>query len=301
MTEVFNWDGYLLSSDANDILTAEVLPDECSPSRDVAERSDDLVRLSWEKAIDERNLDGYIIFRRFRDDGEVFREIARVEPEERVYGDEGVWGNGKKAFYIITGFRKDRGNIIMSPCSGALRQTEARAYQNPEGLVQISSRISTHGYNYYTSPVLTNTTSNREDHVEAMISTALGYLGDPCKVRYGGKPGPGVDCSGLVMQAAYGAGIDLWPCNPYRHRSGPSKYIMESTFMAEFENIKTVPAEEIRRGDLVFYNNDKNLAIHVAIYLGDGKMLHSDGKDVHTADVMYTDDARIYRVKRLFV
>ena len=301
MAEEFNWDGYLLSSDSNDILTAEVLSDGCSPSRDVAERSADLVRLSWEKALDDAELDGYIIFRRFRDDGEVFWEIARISADSNEYHDEDVQGKGKKAFYIVAGFREDENGIVMSPCSGSIRQVEPRVYQNPEGFVQISGRISTHGYNYYTSPVLTNNASSREDHIEAMISTALGYLGDPCKVRYGGKPGLGVDCSGLVMQAAYGAGIDLWPCNPYRHRSGPSKYIMESTYMAEFENIKTVPEDAIRKGDLIFYNNDKDFAIHVAICLGDGKMLHSDGENVHIADVMYTDDARIYCVKRLFV
>ena len=69
----------------------------------------------------------------------------------------------------------------------------------------------------YVSPLKVNADSSRQDHIEAMINTAYSYLGTPYVIGAAGTPGSGIDCSGLVMQALYSAGIDTSPINPVRH------------------------------------------------------------------------------------
>jgi cell wall-associated NlpC family hydrolase len=45
-----------------------------------------------------------------------------------------------------------------------------------------------------------------------------------------------------------------------------------------------VPRSELRRGDLVFFDQDGKNKSHVGIYLGDGRFVHapSSGKQVRT-------------------
>ncbi len=177
-----------------------------------------------------------------------------------------------------------------------------RRYQNPSQYVQITDEISTHGYDYYTSPVLTDRYSSRRDHVEAMIATAMKYKGDPFVNRESREPGMGVDCSGLVMQACYGAGIDLWPSNPYRHKYGDDRYEWESREIAAMKGLRTVPYEDRKRGDLIFYANRKGEVAHVAIYLGRDRVIHSSGTlgGVVITKADYNEKARICMVRRIF-
>ena len=168
-------------------------------------------------------------------------------------------------------------------------------YQNPSKYVQLKNRISKHGYGYYTSPVLTDNSSTKKDHIEAMIKTAYRYLGDPFVVGRSRAPGKGLDCSGIVMQACYGAGVDLWPSNPHRHRF--PRYEYESRNIAKMKTLKTVPIKSRKRGDLIFYSR-RGVVIHVAIYLGKNRIIHS-----YPPRVMVTDIhgwGKICKVKRIF-
>ena len=192
--------------------------------------------------------------------------------------------------------------VIIGMKTGNTEPAGERQYQNPPEYVQISDEISTHGYDYYTAPVLVSSHSSRADHVEAMIKTAFKYLGDPIVNRQSGEPGKGVDCSGLVMQACYGAGVDLWPSNPYRHQYGEDMYEWESREIAEMDGLKTVPYEERKRGDLIFYANDEGTVVHVAIYLGHNRIIHSSNSlgGVVTTPVEYSDKAHVCLVRRIF-
>ena len=69
--------------------------------------------------------------------------------------------------------------VIIGMKTGSTEPAGERQYQNPPEYIQITDKISTHGYDYYTAPVLTGKHSTRSDHVEAMIKTAFKYLGDP--------------------------------------------------------------------------------------------------------------------------
>ena len=161
-----------------------------------------------------------------------------------------------------------------------LKITSTRRYQNPSSYVQIKNSISKHGYSHYVSPVLVNGASTKSDHVEALIRTANKYKGDKYVQGRSGAPGKGIDESGLVMQACYGAGVDLWPISPSTRPYNCVPNIMNS----KLKSIKYKAAAEgsndyvgVYRGDLIFFSKSKNgTPIHVAIYTGLGGLIHAD-------------------------
>lgn len=123
----------------------------------------------------------------------------------------------------------------------------------------------------YVTPVKTNKNSTREDLIEQMIATAKSYLGTEYVVGAAGVPGSGIDCSGLVMQALYSIGIDPAPVSVTRHTQPGYEY--ESRNLWNLPTLKTVSTPQ--RGDLVFYKNSSGTIIHVAIYLGNDKVIES--------------------------
>lgn len=87
------------------------------------------------------------------------------------------------------------------------------------------------------------------------IQTACSYLGT--QYRWGGKSPMGIDCSGLTFMAYYLNGIII-----YRDAS-----------IKEGFPIKEIPISNIRPGDLIYFPG------HVAMYLGEGRYIHSTGKN----------------------
>ncbi|USQ82259.1 C40 family peptidase [Ornithinimicrobium faecis] len=76
-----------------------------------------------------------------------------------------------------------------------------------------------------------------------------------------GSDGPnGFDCSGLTKASWSQAGV----------------YLTHSSRI-QYQQAAKVPVSEAQRGDLLFYSNDGTQAgiFHVAIYLGDGQVIHS--------------------------
>jgi cell wall-associated NlpC family hydrolase len=85
--------------------------------------------------------------------------------------------------------------------------------------------------------------------------------------RYGGSSPAGFDCSGLVQYSYRQAGITL-PHNTDKQRSVS----------------RLIKVADLRRGDLLFFNQEGKKYGHVAIYLGEGKFVHapSSGKSVRS-------------------
>jgi cell wall-associated NlpC family hydrolase len=81
------------------------------------------------------------------------------------------------------------------------------------------------------------------------------------------------------MQACYGAGVDLWPVNPARHRLPQYEY--ESRNIANHDKLRTVSYSSKKRGDLIFFCNSRGVIIHVAIYLGNNQIIHSTSVGNH--------------------
>jgi cell wall-associated NlpC family hydrolase len=108
-----------------------------------------------------------------------------------------------------------------------------------------------------------------------VIQAALSRIGSP--YSWGGSGPSAFDCSGLVMWSFQQAGISL------PHSS-----------QALAQGGQPVSMDQMQPGDLVTYYSD---ASHVAIYIGDGMMVHAStyGTPVRVAPV---DNAPIYNVRR---
>lgn len=107
-------------------------------------------------------------------------------------------------------------------------------------------------------------------HSRSLASTALNYLG--IKYRFGGdSPTQGFDCSGLVRYAA--------------EKSLGLKLPRRSSEIARLG--ESVKQNDLKRGDLVFFNTRGHRFSHVGIYLGDGKFVHapSSGAAVRVEDM----------------
>ena len=78
------------------------------------------------------------------------------------------------------------------------------------------------------------------------------------KYKYGGTTDKGFDCSGFTMYVYQSFGIEL----PHQSK-------------AQAEKGSFVDKNELRKGDLVFFNTDGKGISHVGIYLGDGEFVHS--------------------------
>jgi peptidoglycan DL-endopeptidase CwlO len=108
-----------------------------------------------------------------------------------------------------------------------------------------------------------------------VIQAALSRIGSP--YSWGGSGPSAFDCSGLVMWSFQQAGISL------PHSS-----------QALAQGGQPVSMDQMQPGDLVTYYSD---ASHVAIYIGDGMMVHAStyGTPVRVAPV---DNAPIHNVRR---
>jgi cell wall-associated NlpC family hydrolase len=104
-----------------------------------------------------------------------------------------------------------------------------------------------------------------EDASGAAASHALKMVGKPYK--YGGSGPSGFDCSGLVQYSFKQAGVSV-ARDTEKQRSAS----------------RPVKRAELRRGDLLFFNQEGKKYGHVAIYAGDGRFVHapSSGKSVRT-------------------
>jgi murein DD-endopeptidase len=97
---------------------------------------------------------------------------------------------------------------------------------------------------------------------------ATGMVGKP--YHYGGNsPQKGFDCSGLVQYSYGQAGVKLPRSTSDLRRLS-----------------RGISRASLRRGDLLFFNQEGKRSSHVAIYLGNDRFVHapSSGKLVHIAN-----------------
>ena len=88
---------------------------------------------------------------------------------------------------------------------------------------------------------------------ERIKESALEYMGT--QYRWGGKSSQGIDCSGLTFMSYLNSGLLI-----YR----------DASIREEFP-VSPVKQEDLKTGDLIFFPG------HVALYLGNGKYIHSTG------------------------
>ena len=136
--------------------------------------------------------------------------------------------------------------------------------------------------------------------IKVMLAFANRYRGAEYVWGGAGRPRFGVDCSGLVLQSLYRAGLDPQPVSIDKHVLPDYRTSYE---LYHHPRLRHLPRSQMRRGDLVFYTKDSTSQInHVALYLGGNLMLEAKGDDVHVAAVgrHYTDQTIASDVVRPF-
>lgn len=114
--------------------------------------------------------------------------------------------------------------------------------------------------------------------VQGLINQGMEYLG--IRYRFGGSsPETGLDCSGLVQNVFRNAlGLDLPRAARDMARLGDK-----------------VGINDLKPGDLVFFNTMRRAFSHVGIYLGDGRFLHAPARG---GEVRIEEMDKSYWVKR---
>lgn len=194
---------------------------------------------------------------------------------------------------------------------GPATQTKIRQYQKKKslpvtGVVNYTmwKKLGFSDYDWYykaayVSPMKINLASSKKECIEAFIANAYRYVGTEYIVGAAGAPKTGIDCSGLVMQSMYATGIDPYPISVIRHSQPGYEY--ESRNLWASTKLKTVKYDDRKRGDLIFYKNKSGTIIHVAIYLGNNKVIESTPPSVRVSKIINASYTRIKGVKRVFI
>lgn len=96
------------------------------------------------------------------------------------------------------------------------------------------------------------------DATSELVVTAMGFLGVPYR-RGGNSVETGFDCSGFV-KAIYEQTVGL---------------VLPRKADEQAAATQVIDKQDLRPGDLVFFNTMRRAFSHVGIYVGDGKFIHS--------------------------
>ncbi len=201
----------------------------------------------WSKVRTPDGYEGYIIDHSLQpmseNDYDTWRRSARVVVT---------------APYEITATDPVNGEVITDLVNGCILQSiytkngiEVTTPGGRRGIVP-SESVST----------IENWASQSLDH-ESVIAFARQMTGRP--YLWGGTSTKGMDCSGLTSCAYYSLGYIL-PRNASQQAKGGAE-------------VDKSDIEAFKPGDLLFFGNAKTGRVnHVAIYIGDGRYIHSSGR-----------------------
>ena len=130
-----------------------------------------------------------------------------------------------------------------------------------KGLVPAATVVDSH-------PII----NRARDMASDMVMTAMNFLGVPYR-RGGSSADEGFDCSGFTRHVFENSLGLLLP--------------RRADQQAQASSLAQVQREELRPGDLVFFNTMRRAFSHVGIYVGDGKFIHSPraGGEVRIEDM----------------
>lgn len=107
----------------------------------------------------------------------------------------------------------------------------------------------------------TVTAAEIQARIPDVIAFAKAAMAAPNEYLWGGATAPNYDCSGLMQAAFMASGIQL-----------PRDSYQQEDFTQRIEQA------DLRPGDLIFFGTPERTT-HVALYLEDGRYIHSSGKD----------------------
>lgn len=132
----------------------------------------------------------------------------------------------------------------------------------------------------YTCKVTVADYSGMSVEQKEVVSYALKYVGN--KYRYGGSSlTKGTDCSGFTMAVYKNFGYNLVH-NAY----------------GQLKTTKSVKMKNIKPGDLIFYGSSKKNCSHVALYIGNNKVVHAstESTGIVVSDYKYRKYVGVGRV-----
>lgn len=124
----------------------------------------------------------------------------------------------------------------------------------------------------FAKPSAASLVQQMRDSASDMVITAMNFLGVPYR-RGGSSAETGFDCSGFTRHIfERSIGLIL-----------PRK----ADEQAQTSSLISIGRDELRPGDLVFFNTLRRTFSHVGIYIGEGKFIHSprSGSEVRVEDM----------------
>ena len=183
--------------------------------------------------------------------------------------------------------RAARTTAVRRLCATALVLASAAASASPDSVDGVSRYLIENGM--LTAPAASDAPAPQaknalvgriRDKASDMVLTAMNFLGVPY-LRGGSSAERGFDCSGFTRHVfEMSVGLVL-PRRADEQATAPG--------------LIKVKREELKPGDLVFFNTLKRTFSHVGIYVGDGKFIHSPrtGGEVRVEDMRF-----VYWAKR---
>lgn len=170
------------------------------------------------------------------------------------------------------------------PVTGTVNRATWRA-------LGVKGRWRMDGFN---QPPRTTPQSTRKERVAVMVETARRYLGSEYVWGGSGTPRRGVDCSGLVLQAMYSAGL---------HPSGVSLRLHQTTGYSTTDalladpGLRQIRLDQVRRGDLVFFTSNRTGAVnHVALALSRHRVIEAVEPVVRVGPLADRSSQRLHAV-----
>jgi cell wall-associated NlpC family hydrolase len=175
----------------------------------------------------------------------------------------GAWSSPAETSDPVTRFLADKGLLGGQPPAPAGTPAKDAAPAKPDDTAK--------------SPGLVQQV---RDRASDMVLTAMNFLGVPYK-RGGSSEDTGFDCSGFTRHIfEMSVGLIL----PRR-----------ADEQAKASSLVSIGREELRPGDLVFFNTLRRTFSHVGIYVGEGKFIHAPRSG---AEVRVEDMRQAYWTKR---
>lgn len=135
--------------------------------------------------------------------------------------------------------------IVFSGCQSVTRFT------NNENHNSISSKSKNNKIEKNNN-IINKSEANDNNYI---IGVAENWIGTP--YQYGGDSKKGVDCSAFVQNVYSSLGVYL-----------------PRTAQQQYNFITRISQDELKPGDLIFFGKNSSVN-HVAIYIGNGKMIHA--------------------------
>lgn len=208
----------------------------------------------------------------------LLQPVARITPVRRG-NPLRLWSSGTRAKLVLRRLGVPHGELSHKLTPAAV--TAVKEFQRSKGLqadgvvgpvTWRAMGFNDSGYRLdgWQQQPRVGVTAGANARIEAMITFARQQQG--ADYTWGGA-GPykyGFDCSGLVLQSMYAAGVEPLPIDVLAHQR-PGFRTTQNLFA--HPRLRRVTLSKRLRGDLVWYTNAAGVIQHVAIYLGDGKIV----------------------------